>query len=212
MRNCAGRRLSFFFLPREAHFINQIFFLFFVLLFFPFFFFISISSGFSSLSLSLSLFLYFFLCLCLLNSGGTHSGQASRICRQGPSQMGRIVNTRGRSSARFARTISLCPGKKPWAGMKAKLSAPRRIPTRSGLEFGPDTRFLGFCARVYLANGGQRRITRSCEASSRKSFHKRRVIFNFPPHGIVSLRYLHLFSLSFSTSSNIRLTYMFAIA
>lgn len=164
-----------------------------------------------SLSLSLSLFLYLFLCLCLLNSGGTHSGQASRICRQEPSQMGRIVNTRGRSSARFARTISLWSGKKPWTGMKAKLSAPRRIPTRSGLEFGPDTRFLGFCARVYLANGEQRRITRSCEASSPKSFHKRRVIFNFLPHAIVSLCYLHLFSLSFSTSSNIRLVYMFTI-
>lgn len=177
--------------------------------FFPLFF-ISISSGFSSLSLFF--FLYFFLCLCLLNSGGMHSGQASRICRQEPSQMGRIVNTRGRSSARFARTISLCPGKKPWTGMKAKLSAPRRIPTRSGLEFGPDTRFLGFCARVYLANGEQRRITRSCEASSRKSSHKRRVIFNFPPHGIVSLCYLHLFPLSFSTSSNIRPAYMFTIA
>lgn len=66
-----------FFLPRTAHFINQI------SLFFSFFFF-------SILSLSLSLLLLRFL-LGESSLSRTHSGQASRICR-GENEAGRVAS------------------------------------------------------------------------------------------------------------------------
>lgn len=157
MRNCAGRRLSFFSSACGAlHQSNILPFLPF--LFPPFFlsFLLSRSLFFTLvLPLSHSLLLtlaplFFFLLFISISSSFSlrlprsspfsnwrwHAFRASftHLPTRTEPDGSHCECARAYSSARFAHTVSLCGGKKPWNGMKAKLSAPRRIPAQKRIR------------------------------------------------------------------------------
>lgn len=115
MRNCAGRRLSFFFSSAYSALHQSNISLFLLFLFFHSF----------PLALSLSPVTSIPSRRELSFSNAFRASFAHLPGRE-RGRTSRIVNARGRSVTRSARTVSLCAGKKPWHDMRAKLSAPRR--------------------------------------------------------------------------------------